>query len=133
MLIFTFSCTKKNAKIKELPPIDFKTVDAYPLLTECELITNRSLQRACFYREITKKIQASLSDFKMNGAVDKDTIYAKIFIDNKGNSFYKNTNILNSILDSILTKSIQNLPKMSPAIKKGIPVNVEFTLPIIIN
>ena len=35
-------------------------------------------------------------------------------------------------LDSILNAGLQELPLLQPAIKRGIPVSAEFSLPIII-
>lgn len=133
-LFFLFACKEKeNNMSKTLPQINFNEVDAYPLLPNCKEVSNRELQKTCFYRELSKIIQINIAKHTIKNNVQSDTIYAKIYIDNKGKSYYKNLSIRNDLLDSILEVSINKTPLMEPAIKKGIPVNIEVTLPIIVN
>jgi hypothetical protein len=131
-LVFFTSCKEINASKASILKIDFKKIDAYPLLPECNNLTNRELQKNCFYTNISKRIQIDLENYSLKNKIFKDTIFVKIFIDNKGKSYLKNRKKTNLSLDSLLQKSIDNLPIMSPAIKKGIPINVEFILPVVL-
>jgi len=66
-----------------------------------------------------------------------ETIFVKLMIDHKGKVSLQKVDGMSDILqkeipalDSLLHKSIQNLPKLQPAIKRGIPVVAQYQLPI---
>ena len=67
-----------------------------------------------------------------------DTILVRLKIDNKGKSILTNIRSTDFIkqeipkLDSLINSGIKNLPLLKPAIKRGMPVATEFTLPIVV-
>lgn len=143
-VLFFVSCDvffskKENIIIKEIP-IDYKTIDAYPLLPECKKITDRVLQKNCFYEKLSNKIQLSLtSRLPESTAKIQGNILIKLHISSIGKASIKSVVIANIIkdampeLDSLIHVSIDQLPILLPAIKAGIPVASEFSLPISIN
>lgn len=146
--IFLFSSCKKirNYNNDKSPnkykkdSLDLTKLDAYPLLPECDSLSDRHLQKQCFYNKISLRIQNSLIDhsFKTNNNLT-GKIFVKINIDNKGKSQVKDIimpiEINNSLpyLDSLIHQTIKDLPLVKPAVKMGIPVKCEFILPIQIN
>ena len=127
--------TIKNKTIK---PVDFTQVDAYPLLPECENISSRALQKQCFYTQLSKKIAFSLTQNTLNFTVNNtDTIFVKLQVSKKGKLVVSsiissdNNQKNNQILDSLIKRSVNQISPIKPAIKMGIPVTTEFTLPII--
>ncbi len=147
LLLFTVSCKEylvnkrdDNSLTKtEENAINYSSLDAYPLLPECVNITNRILQKDCFYKQLTSRIQNTLDEnlLAINQNI-QDTIWVKININSLGKTRVKTIIVTDNIkeylpkLDSVLNISIDKLPILKPAIKLGIPVTSEFSLPILL-
>jgi len=134
-----FSKKQETTEKTVLKPIDFNSIDAYPLLPECKEISSRIQQEQCFYTMLSKRIQESINKTPiLLDSVSKGTIMVKLQVSELGkitiSSIVTSDKIRqNSIkLDSLLRVSVVNIPKITPATKMGIPVTSEFTLPIII-
>ncbi len=134
-----FNNTKNNQvkTVNKIEPIDFSSVDAFPLLPECKNITSRELQKDCFYRYLSKTIEQSLSKTKVSiNNSSLDTIKVKIIVSAKGIIKVKSINISNdkefNELKKVIIQSIETIPQISPAIKSGIPVTTEYILPIVL-
>lgn len=119
--------------------VNYNTVDVYPLFPDCDSIPSQDKQRICSQIHLCEHIYASLSSSQIfTRKKVNDTIYVKLKIDNKGKVLltnYKTSDLLkNQIphLDSLISSGVSSLPQMKPAIKRGIPVSTEFTLPIIV-
>ena len=133
---------KKNQKSSEkviVKPIDFSTVDAYPLLPECEKLSLRIEQRKCFYSQLSRRIETSLGNFNFSFSKPvKDTIFIKIQVSDQGKMMVSSILISDNLksetknLEKEIYNSVISIPKIQPAIKSGIPVTTEFTLPLII-
>ena len=127
----------KVVETEKLAPIDFSSIDAYPLLQECVHLSSRKAQQACFYEQLSKKIELALSkkDILLNNTIT-DTIQVKINVNSIGEISITSTSIENnkelSLLRKAIFESIENLPKIQPATKSGIPINSTYILPIII-
>ena len=141
ILVFLFvelvSCetilTNKKDKIIEIESIDFSSIDAYPLLPECEKFTSRSVQKDCFYKFLSKRIELLLSKQNISYSTTKsDTIKVIINVNSKGVISVNPDNLKNSNFKEFIIQSTKGLPKIQPAIKAGIPVTSQFVLPIII-
>lgn len=132
---------KKPAKVA-LPTtdtIDYAKIDDYPVFPECDSIPSQEKQRICFQMEMSKYIQMSLKRLDISAKTElNDTIFVKIIVDKKGktllSSIQKTEKIFQNLpkLDSIVKVGLEELPLLQPAIKRGIPVSAEFSLPIII-
>jgi hypothetical protein len=147
LLISLISCAdffEKTSNISEnkvsLDSINFNLIDAYPLLPECENLDSRAKQKACFYFQLSNKIKSSLikNSFQLPNTV-QDTVLVKILVNSKGNisvsSIFLSDEIKENIpvLDSLIKHSVSQIQQMQPAIKSGIPITSEFTLPIVIS
>lgn len=147
ILIFA-SCdfiSPKNTSLQNLvfidTVIDYNTVDVYPLLIDCNNCDTNKKQNQCFENELIKKLKSSLKENKLKANSSlMDTIYVDILINNLGEisvfKIHENQDIIHEIpkLDSILRQSINNLPEaIQPSLKRGIPVNVIFKLPVVVS
>ena len=115
--------------------------DELPSITSCDQIESESERNICFQQKLTKSIFDNI-DFSQI-VVDNnlnDTLKISILIGKDGKiSLYDsqiNLKIRKQIplIDSILYNAINNLPKVLPAIKTniGVEVNSRFELPLII-
>ena len=138
--ILFLSCKPvNNTSLKKIQPvINYKKIDLYPVLPECTKIET-GLQQTCFYQAIAKRIQQNITqkNIQLNTKIS-DSIIVDFTIDTLGlatiisiEHHYNNKKL--KTLDSIVKSSFKNLPKMKPAIKMGIPVKAQFTIPIIIH
>ena len=116
--------------------VDFSKVDASPSFIECkDKIDNERL--ACFRITIHQKLSENLAghQIKVKDSID-EIIKVFLSINSKGNINLKEVvssdNIKTQIpnIDSLLKISVDKLPKISPALKRSIPVNTQYELPI---
>ncbi len=119
--------------------VDFNSVDVFPLFPSCDSIPSQEKQKVCSQIKLSEHIYASLADYEIvTSEVINDTILVKINIDKTGKTslsdLQSSTFIKNQIprLDSLISSGINNLPLLKPAIKRGMPVTTEFTLPIVV-
>ncbi len=121
--------------------IDFNDVDVYPLFMDCNNCDSSEKQNLCFEMELIRRLQKLTSKnlIDVSGKVN-DTILLDILVNTEGKisitKIYKNGNVAKQIpeLDSLLYKSIASLPAaVQPSLKRGIPVNSMFKLPILIS
>ena len=123
---------------QEKQSIDLDSVDEFPSFASCDHL-EKEAQKNCFFQALTAQIYERLS--QNNLVVSKaihDTIQVQLHIDSLGSIKINNiqkASITSSqlpSLDSLIRESIYNLPKASPANKRGIPVSTKFVLPIIL-
>jgi hypothetical protein len=145
ILIFTTSCAYFENKSKHNPIqkvdtiINFNSVDAFPLFPNCKDIPSRKKQQICFQMEMSQHIYAALKQysFQTKEAIN-DTIFVELIVNSVGKTslsslqISKKTQELLPEFDSIVKVSLQNLPKLQPAIKRNMPVTTAYTLPIIL-
>ncbi len=144
--IIFFSCEfqiqKKISSDKyikeELKTIDWNSVDKLPLLENC-LNPNLDNQK-CFVSYFSSQLKKNLvdNDFILNRTL-VDTVYFNLKIDKLGIVSYENIVIdkeltkYKSVIETALNITIENLPKVYPALKRGQPVDVEFNFPLLIS
>ncbi|MCF7559936.1 hypothetical protein L3X39_04740 [Sabulilitoribacter multivorans] len=147
MLVLT-SCECFNVKKttpeailnEELKTFNWKEVDTYPSFSECDSLAGKEEKMYCFQYFLKKHISGKLLNETIVVNQDiNDTINLQFQVSDKGV-----LSILNTDMDSVtikeipninelLYKSLDSLPKIYPAIKRGQQVTTEFNLPIIIN
>ncbi|MEM8520470.1 hypothetical protein [Flavobacterium sp. PL12] len=148
LIIFLFnSCqffekqvpSEKELLQKELKSINWKEVDEYPSLSDCDKIENKAQRQQCFFDVLTQLIQEKLSVDTLSMLYPKlDTIEVKVTIFPNATmqfepQFPKDSVAYDRIkIDSILKVRLVDFPKVNPAIKRGIPVKTQFILPVII-
>ena len=131
--------SEKDLLQKELKAINWKQVDEYPSVADCENIDNKVQRQQCFFEVLTQLIQQKLSVDTLSVLYPKlDTIEVKVTIFPNATmqfepQFPKDSVAYNRIkIDSILNERLVDFPKINPAIKRGIPVKTQFILPVIL-
>jgi len=137
---FDVKKTSSEAILKEeLKSISWNEVDVYPAFAVCDSSTTTQERKLCFESTLTKHIQYHLAKRKM--IVSRhllDTIKIEFKLSDEGEisilnmKIAKNTLIELPGIENDLFSSIDSLPKIYPAIKRGQLVSTQFKLPIII-
>lgn len=124
---------------KELQSINWKEVDEFPSVSDCEKITDEAMSRQCFFDFLTTAIQERLSVDTLSilyPQLDTIQVMVTVFPDASLKfepQFPKDTVAYDTIkIDSILHARLVDFPKVNPAIKRGIPVKTQFILPVIL-
>ena len=139
---FTASCQffnlDKNSMQQEVDTVvDFSVVDVSPSFAVCDSVIDKAAKTACFRHTIHLQISKSLSATPM--VVENpinETIFVHVLIDKAGKITLKNIESTTELkealvhLDSLVRLSLQSLPIVFPAIKRGIPVSTQYQLPI---
>ncbi|MDD2822319.1 MAG: hypothetical protein PHW29_13780 [Flavobacterium sp.] len=131
--------SEKELLQKELKAINWKEVDEYPSLVDCEKIEDKKQRQQCFFEILTQLIQEKLSTDTLSVLYPElDTIEVRVTIFPDATmqfepQFPKDSVAYDTIkIDSILKARLVDFPKVNPAIKRGIPVKTQFILPVIL-
>ena len=131
--------SEKELLQKELKSINWKEVDEYPSLVDCESVTDKKQQQQCFFERLTQLIQEKLSVDTLAALYPElDTIEVKVTVFPNATlqfepQFPKDSVAYDTIkIDSVLRARLVGFPKVNPAIKRGIPVKTQFILPVIL-
>ena len=132
-------------KKKDLVPldtiVDFTTVDAPPTFISCKDLIDKEKKANCFRNTLSKLVSEELNnkDYSKDLIVRSDVdevVNLKIQFDREGVLQLKDVQLSKELVNeipaikSIFQKTIQKLPKVFPAIKRGIPVATEYVLPV---
>lgn len=124
---------------KELKAINWNQVDEYPSIAECEKLTDATQRKQCFFEFLSSTIQQKLDTDTLSVLYPElDTIEVKITVNPDATLVFEpqfpqdSTAYDKEKIDSILRVQLTDLPKINPAIKRGIPVKTQFILPVII-
>jgi len=118
--------------------VDYNTVDVYPLFRACNNCDAYEKQNLCFESVLVNNLEKTLNK---NEIVAKKDVFGPVFIDllisKTGKIKITKINTSQEIrasipeIDSILKKGVEKLPVIvQPALKRGIPVEVQFRLQI---
>lgn len=131
--------SEKELLQRELKAINWKEVDEYPSVANCEKIDDKKQRQQCFFEVLTQLIQEKLSvDTLSIQYPELDTIEVKVTVFPNATlqfepQFPKDSVAYDKIkIDSILKVRLVDFPKINPAIKRGIPVKTQFILPVIL-
>lgn len=131
--------SKEELLQKELQTINWNEVDEFPTISECEKIDDEALRKQCFFEYLTQILQEKLSaDTLAILYPELDTIEVKVTVFPNATmqfepQFPKDSVAYDTVkIDSLLKVRLIDLPKVNPAIKRGIPVKTQFTLPVIL-
>ena len=142
MLVFITSCdlfcTPKDKNTSDLDTIvDFSSVDTFPSFKTCDAIIDKQEKMDCFRTTIHQKIGAELQQhtFAVKDSIN-EIVYVDVIINSEGifrlDTIQASENLKKELpeLDSLLKASVDKLPKIYPANKRGIPVTTKYSLPI---
>ena len=125
---------------QELMAIDWNDVDQYPLFEECDEIALKRVQRDCFATEMLRRFSTAFNDtvFMVEQSIN-DTLKVDFVVDEDG--FVTIMNIKeNGDLEQLIpgfqsevSRRLNDLTTVAPALKRGIPVSIKFRLPIIVD
>ncbi len=142
LFLFITSCDKlsflKSEKIQALDTIvNFSSVDTSPSFKVCDSLIDKHQKSNCFRTTIHQKIGAELQKYQF---VIRDSIseivYVDLLINSKGKIVLEAMDSSKEIkiklpkLDSVLRVSVDKIPNVYAAIKRGIPVTTKYRLPI---
>lgn len=139
---FFESQDKKTQKLveNELQQIDWSDVDDYPLFSDCDETVSKILQKNCFEEKLLLHLSADLQEFQLTSETEiKDVVFLDFKIENDGSIIVvniENKEIFGSQMEKFEDKvanSLKNLPRIEPALKRGIPVSAKFRIPIFLN
>lgn len=124
---------------EELSAIDWNEVDQYPLFDACDETSSKPEQQSCFEHNLVMHLSMSLQDFDFQSGQDlADTLYVDFMVDHQGRisvvSMDKNPGFSkeNPEFERIVSKSLRSLPRLEPALKRGIPVSSRFRIPLVL-
>lgn len=123
----------------EMQAIDWEDVDQYPLFAECDELATKPEQKRCFMETLLRHFSKSLqeSDFVLQKEI-KDTIFVDFRMEDTGAitliTIKNDKQIQQQVPEfkSLIKKSLNGLPKIAPALKRGIPVSAKFRIPIVL-
>ncbi|WP_264520330.1 hypothetical protein [Flavobacterium sp. N1994] len=131
--------SEKELLEKQLKEINWKEVDEYPSVADCEKLSDATQRKQCFFEFLTATIQEKLAVDTLSTLFPKlDTIEVKVTVFPNATlqfepQFPKDSVAYDTIkIDSILRARLVDFPKVNPAIKRGIPVKTQFVLPVIV-
>lgn len=131
---------KLNSLVDEqLATIDMNAVDTYPLFSKCSDTLVGEAQKKCFETEFYKLLQEALQSEKLEVAEPiNDTMVVYVAVNNKGDVVLERieaadkTRELMPNLDAVLTKHLEGLPDIKPALKNGVEVSIQYALPLVV-
>lgn len=137
--LITQKKTSEEYMEEELKTINWNEVDTYPLFPDCDESEPKTKQQSCFETTLHNHLKGFISNQELVSSVSiQDTLLIHLSI-SKGSDFIITeisgdslTFAALSELQNQLYESIRSLPKIAPALKRGIPVSTTFILPLVI-
>lgn len=131
---------RKDTAVKlreELREINWEAVDSYPLFEACDEGLAKDLQLACFKSNFQKYLRRALEEEALP-RYDAGTSKIKltVIVDTSGQVLFESAGRISRTasqrndIERILSKSLKKLPRLAPALKRGIPVRTKFEIPI---
>ncbi len=121
----------------ELRGIDWNDVDQYPLFEGCDETASKSEQRSCFESTLMQNLGMSLQEFRFTSKTDlQSTVHIDFLVETTGEIQVVEMQNDSALQDQIpefreiLIRSLRNMPKPEPALKRGMPVRSRFRLPL---
>lgn len=138
---FKVKKTSSEAILKEeLQTFNWSDVDQYPSFENCESSISKAEKKVCFQYTLTNHITDFLQNERIVVSQDiYDTVLLQMQVSKQGELKLLDVK-MDSLtqreipeIDSIIRNSLDSLPKIFAAIKRGQQVTTEFSLPLIIS
>ncbi|WP_370176330.1 hypothetical protein [Leeuwenhoekiella palythoae] len=124
---------------EELKAINMSEVDEYPSFESCDTLEDQNARYQCFKTELALNFQRQLSNKMVIVESElNDTIWLYLSISEVGNLNIDRAEIPDTIalqlpeLERWLKDSLDSLPQISAANKRGIPVKTAFKMPVVV-
>ena len=132
---FSFSKNKNLQAVDTI--VDYTSVDFSPSFKVCDSLIDKHQKSNCFRTTIHQKIGAELQkhQFVIRDSIS-EIVYVDLLINSKGKIVLEAMESSEEIkiklpkLDSVLRISVDKIPNVYAAIKRGIPVTTKYRLPI---
>ena len=119
--------------------MNWQEVEVYPAFEACENLSETQAKKSCFEQQFALQLHESLQQRKVilsDSIQEKMLLYISINANGKPSLDSLETSALIEEkmpqMQSWLQESIQKMPKIYPARKRGIPVKTSFKLPLVI-
>jgi hypothetical protein len=124
---------------EEMKTISWDDVDQFPNFNSCQEITEKAASKTCFETTLISKIYAGFSSKQfVSTRTIRDTLWVTIAVSEKG-AIAVNSIEMDSItgltfpdVSNWIQQSVDSIPSVSPAHKRGVPVAVAFKLPVVL-
>jgi hypothetical protein len=135
----TRKISSEEILVEETRDFNWHEVDQYPAFSECRSITEVEAAKSCFGNKVAQYFYSRLEAKQpvVTEALD-DTLYLYLKISEKGKPAIDSMEIDSLVIGQLpeikswLSQSVDSLPKIYPATKRGIPVKTTFRMPIVI-
>lgn len=135
----TKKITSEEILSEETRDLNWNEVDQYPAFEECRNITEIEAAKSCFGQKVANSVYARIEEKRpVVSEVLYDTILLHLRISEKGTPAIDSMEIDSVVtyhlpeIDDWLRESIDSLPRVYPATKRGIPVATKFKMPVVI-
>lgn len=125
---------------QEIQSIDWEDVDKYPLFDDCDETVSKQEQKRCFMETLLLHFSMTLQESELVWHEEiKDTIFVDFMMEDTGSIRLMNIHNDEEVSSQIpeftdqIKKSLSSLPKIEPALKRGIPVKAKFRIPIVLS
>lgn len=135
----TRKITSEELLSEESRELNWNQVDQYPAFSECREFVQVEAAKACFEKKVTGYFYARLEE-KQPVVTDsfEDTLHLFLTVSERGVPTVDSIQIDSIIVYHLpdirewLEQSVDSLPKIFPASKRGIPVATKFRMPIVV-
>lgn len=147
LLVFLTGCenfetrkiSSKEVLDQESRSLNWKEVDEYPAFENCQNIAAIEKARDCFETTLANSVYSYLAkqDPVVTEPID-DTVVLYLHIAKTGRPAIDSITVDSTVTNQLpdirlwLQQSIDSLPKIYPASKRGIPVSSTYRMPIVI-
>jgi len=110
------------------------------LFADCDELVSKQEQKKCFMTTLLRHFSDTLheSEFVVQEEI-RDTIFVDFMMEDTGSITLMNIHNAEKVneqlpdFDNQIEKSLSSLPKIEPALKRGIPVRAKFRIPIVLS
>lgn len=124
---------------EETRDLNWHEVDQYPAFSECQDILDVEEAKTCFGNKVAQYIYARLEQ-KQPVVTESlnDTLLLHLIVSKEGIPVIDSMEIDSAVVHHLpkieiwIRESVDSLPKIYPASKRGIPVSSKFRMPIVL-
>lgn len=138
-LFQTKKVSSEEILIEERQELNWHEVDQYPAFSECREILEEVPAKDCFGNKVASYVYARLE--RKQPVVTEtlhDTIMLHLVVSDSGKPVLDSVEIDSVVIHHLpkirtwIQESIDSLPRIYPASKRGIPVATRFKMPVVI-